>query len=95
MATGVIVKVFSDQDNPLYQELANQHPSHREFPVILGIVLTARHIINHENGTDNTLNLYFSLCHKLTPDNKDFLLRPINIGKKEGTGESKEEGKEE
>ena len=32
-----------------------------EYQEILGIVMTSRHLINSEDGDDNTLNLYFSL----------------------------------
>ena len=51
---------------------------HPEYPFILGVVGTARHVINHENGSDNTLCQYFSLSNKLdTNEEKNFLLIAI------------------
>ena len=62
LATGIVVRVFTDKDtDPLYSSLKQSNHETEDFPEILGMVMTAKHIIQREDGSDNTMGLFFSL----------------------------------
>lgn len=57
--------------------------------------MTARHVLNKENGFDNTLNLFFSLQNEIQTYEKDLLLVPFQVGEEKSHVEKSDPLKEE